>query len=144
MAIFSGTKIKTSRKTATFTGAAGAGAVGTVTVYTVTGDIYIHALVAKCTTDLTEAGATATLTLGTVNQATRFIGSTNSTAIDQHEFWVSTTPTAYSIDLPDAMQSVIIASGDDIIITCGAQNTNGGVLEFVLLWEPLSTDGAVS
>lgn len=139
-----GSRIRTTRKTVTFTGGAGAGAAGgTVTVFTVTGDVYLHTLTAKCTTNLGEAGATATVALGTVNQATRFIAATNSVDIDANEWWVSTTPTAYSIDLPDAMQSVIIGSGDDIVITCATQNTSSGVLEFVCNWESLSTDGTL-
>lgn len=134
----------TTRKTVTFTGAAGAGAAGTVvTVYTVTGEVLIHALMSKCTTNLGEAAPTATVSLGTVNQVTRFIGNTNSVDIDQNEAWVSTTPTAGSIDLPDAMQSVIIVNGDDIVINPLTQNTNAGVLEFTVFWEPISTDGAL-
>ena len=138
-----GSRIRTTRKTVTLDGTAGAGAVGTVTVFTVTGDVYLHTLTAKCSTNLGEALATATVTLGTVNQPTRFIASVNSVDIDANEWWVSTTPTAYSIDLPDAMQSVIIGSGDDIIITCGTQATNAGVIEFVCNWEALSTDGTL-
>ena len=137
-----GSRIRTTRKTVTFTGGAGAGvAGGTVTVFTVTGDVYLHTLTAKCGTNLGESGATATVALGTVNQATRFIAATNSVDIDANEWWVSTTPTAYSIDLPDAMQSVIIGSGDDIVITCAVTNTNAGVLNFVVNWEALSADG---
>ncbi len=136
-------KIRRTPKSLTFTGAAGVGAVGSVTLYTVTGDVWLHGLIIKCTTNLTEAGATATMALGTVNQTSRFIAATNAVDIDANELWVSTTPTPYSLDLPDAMQAVIIVQGDDIIITVGAQNVNGGVIECVALWEPISTDGSL-
>ncbi len=131
--------IQTGRKSLTFTGAANLGAVNTsASVFTVTGDVLVHALIAKCSTLLTESGATATVSLGTVTQLTRFIGNTNSVDIDADEAWVSTTPTAGSIDLPDAMQSVVIVSGDDIVVRCLTQGTTGGVLEFTCFWEPIS------
>jgi len=139
-----GTAIKITRKTITFDGTAGLGAAGTaVSVFTVGGEVYLHALMCMCTTNLGEALATATVSLGTVTQVTRFIGATNSVDIDANEAWVSTTPTAGSIDLPDAMQSVFIVNGDDIIINPLVQNTNAGVLEFTVFWEPVSTDGAL-
>ena len=138
-------KIRTTRKTITFTGAAGVGEAGTaVTVYSVVGNIYLHALICYCTTLLTESGATATVSLGTASQVTRFIGNTNSVEIDANEIWVSTTPTVGSIDLPDAMQSVVITNGDDIIVNPLTTNTTGGVLQFVMFWEPVSTDGTAS
>ena len=131
----------TTLKTVTFTGAAGAGAVGSVSLYTVTGEVLVVALVCICDTDLTEALATATVALGVTSSTALFIAATNSTLIDAGEFWVSTTPTANGIALPAAMKDIVIT--DDIIITCGAQNTNGGVLRFQLLWMPLSANGAV-
>ena len=131
--------IQTTRKTLTFTGASGFGAVNTsATVYTVTGDVLLHALICKCTTNLSESGATATVSLGTVGQLTRFIGNTNSVDIDADEAWVRATPTPGSIDLPDAMQSVLIVSGDDIVVRCLTQGTTAGVLEFTVFWEPVS------
>ena len=135
-------KIRTTYKTVTLTGAAGLGATGTnVVIYTVTGEVYLHALICFCTTGLDEAMATAVVTLGTVTQVSRFIGNTNSVDINTNEAWVSTTPTAGSIDLPDAMQSVIVVNGDDIVVVPTVQNTNAGVLEFTVYWEPISTDG---
>lgn len=134
--------IRKARKTVTFTGGAGAGvAGGTVTVFTVSGDVYLHAIIAKCTSNLGEAAPTAVVSLGTVNQVTRFVAATNSVDIDANEAWVSGTPTLGSIDLPDAMQSVLIVNGDDIIVNCSTQNTNAGVIDFTVFWEPVSTDG---
>lgn len=138
-----GSVLHTAYKTLTFTGASGAGQAGTsATIFTITGEVYIHALIAFCTTNLGEAAATATSSLGTTQQLTRFIGNTNSVDIDANEFWVSTTPTLGSIDLPDAMQSVII-SEDEIVVRNLTQNTNAGVIEFTVKWEPISTDGSL-
>lgn len=136
-------KIRTNRKTITFTGGAGAGLAGSpITVFTVTGQIYIHGITAFCTTLLTESGATATVSLGTTNQVSRFVSSTNSVDIDANEWWVTTTPTVGSIDLPDALQSVLVS--ENIIINPLVTNTTAGVLEIVLVWEPISQNGSVS
>lgn len=135
-------QLRKAQKTVTFTGGAGAGAVGTVTCFTVTGEILVVALSTYCSTNLTEAGATATLTLGVTSSATLFIGSTNSTDIDAGEFWVSTTPTANGIALPAPMKDIVIT--DNVILTCGTQATNAGVLRLDMYWMPLSSDAAVS
>ena len=135
------TKIRTARKTLTFTGAANLGAVDTnATIFTITGEVYIHAIIPVCSTDLT--GATSTVQLGTTQQLTRFIGVTTATDIDAGEFWVSTTPTVGAIDLPDALQSVVI-SEDEILVRSVTAGTASGVLEFTVYWEPVSTDGTL-
>lgn len=129
-------------KTVTFTGAAGTGAVGTVSVFTVTGRVLVHVIAPYCTTNLTEAGATASVALGTTNQTQRFVATTTSTAIDVDEWWTTSTPTLGSVDLPSAssgtndMASVLVA--ENVIITCTGQATNAGVIAFYCLWEPLS------
>ena len=51
------------RKTITFTGGAGAGAVGTVALFTCTGWVNVALIGGFCTTDLTEAAVAATLSL---------------------------------------------------------------------------------
>ncbi len=144
MGLIVASKILTARKTLTLTGGAALGVKDTaVPVFTVTGEVFVHALIAFCTTNLTEGGATATISLGTVSQVTRFIGLMNSVDLDANEAWVSTTPTAGSIDLPDAMQAVIVVNGDDIIVDPLTQDTTGGVIDFTCFWEPISTDGVL-
>ena len=137
------TVIKHSRATVTFDGTSGKGLAGTaVTVFTVTGRIYIHALTAFCTTNLNQAQATAQISLGTTNQPTRFIGAMNSVDLDANAWWVTTTPAPGSIDLPDALQSVLV--GENIIVNPTAQNTNDGIVVFDLFWEAITDNGAVS
>ena len=133
----------TSRKTITFTGAAGAGeAASTVTVFTVTGEIWVRALIPYCTTLLTEAAPTATVALGVTGSTALFIAATNSVDIDADEFWVDTTPDARGIAIPAALKDIVIT--DNIIITPATQNTDSGVFDFTLVWSPLSTDAAVT
>ena len=138
-----GSKIKTIQKSITFTGASGLGLAGTaVPLATVTGRVIIHGMLPYCTNNLTEAQATAQISLGTTTQVTRFIGNTNSTAINTDEWWLTTTPTAGSLDLPDAMQMVICS--ENLIINPITQNTNGGTLVIDILWEPITSNGAVT
>lgn len=129
-------------KSVTFTGASGLGAVGTVTYFNVTGEVLIERIVPYCSVDLTEAGATATCILGVTGSTSLFIGSTNATTIDAGEFWVSTTPTANGIALPATMQNIVIT--DNVILTVGAQNVNGGALRIDVIWRPLSSDGLLA
>lgn len=139
-------RIRTNRKTITFDGGAGSGAVGSVNVFTIVGEVYIHAITAFCTTNLTTT-TTGSISLGTTQQVTRFIGVTAAVSgdhpLDANEFWVTTTPTPGSIDLPDGLQSVII-SEDEIIANITVAAFTGGVIEFVIFWEPISTDGSLS
>lgn len=136
-------------KTLTFTGAANLGEAGTnATVFTVTGEVLIVALVPFCTTLLTEAAPTATVSLGTPGGGTLLIGTTNSVDIDADEFWVDTTPDANGVPLPSAssppygLKDIVLTS--DVVVVCATQNTTGGVIRFDCWWLPLSSNGNVA
>lgn len=136
-------RLNFATKTVTFTGAANLGQAGTnVTVFTVTGEVLIVALVPFCTTLLTEAVAGATVSLGATGAGTLWIATTNSVDIDANEFWVDTTPDANGVALPSASSAPYglkdIVTTDDVIIVCATQNTNGGVIRFDCYWMPLS------
>lgn len=131
-----------ARKTVTFTGAAGAGAAGTpVSVFSVTGEVLIISLVAKCTVNLTEAAPTATVALGVTGNTVLFIAATNSVDIDAEEFWVDTGPDPNGVALPAALKDVVIT--DNVIITPATQNTTAGAIDFTILYVPVSANGAV-
>jgi len=130
-------------KTITFTGAANMGNAGeNVTIFTVTGEILVLALIPFCTTDLTEAVGTATISLGVTSSVALFIAATDSKEIDANEFWVDTAPDPYGIALPATLKDIPIT--DNIVAACATQDTDGGVLRFDLYWMPLSSNGAVS
>ena len=130
-----------TRKTITFTGAANLGAVGNVPLFTTTGEVLVAILVPFCTTDLTEALATATLALGVTGATTLFIAATTATAIDAGEFWVDTAPDPNGIAIPAALKDIAIT--DNIVGTVAAQAVNGGVLRLDCYWMPLSADGSL-
>jgi hypothetical protein len=132
--------VRRALKTVTFTGAANLGAVGTVPLFTVTGQILVVTLVPFCTTLL--AGATATLALGVTGNTGLFVGATTATDIDADEFWVDTAPDANGIALPAALKDIVIT--DNIIGTVAVAAVSSGVMDFYLHYVPLSSNGSVS
>ncbi len=132
------------RKTVTFLGTANVGAIGDVPLFTVTGEILIVALVPKCTTNLVENGATVTMSLGITTGVALFIAATEPEDIDADDIWTAVAPTLSGIALPAALKDVVVAGDvNDILATIANDTITGGVLEFTLLWRPLSADGAV-
>ena len=131
----------TLRKTLTFTGAAGLGAVGAVPLFTTTGKILIVSLSAKCTLSLTEnpVPGGATLLLGVTGDTNLFIAQTTALDLNTGTFWVDATPTLYGIALPAALKDILI--DQNIIATVGVSAIDGGTVEFVVRWMAESVDG---
>lgn len=127
---------KIFRKTITFDGTAGNGATGTVAIGTITGAIWITALSARCTTDLT--GATATVALGDATNTAALIAQATATAIDAGEFWNSATPITIG---PPVLDKLVAAN---VIITVATAAVATGVLEFTFFWHPVSSDGLIA
>lgn len=132
--------LRRTSATLTFTGAANLGQAGTnSTIFTVTGEILVVYLVPFCTTLLTQAMATATVSLGVTGSLAAFIAATNSVDIDANEFWVDTTPDANVVQIPAALIDAAITS--DILVAAATQDTDAGVIRFDLYYVPLSSDG---
>lgn len=129
-------------KTITFTGAAGLGAVGNVPLFTVTGRVLVALLSAYCSADLTEAVATATLALGVTNATALFIAATAALSIDNGFIWIDATPAeANGVAVPAGLKDIEITQ--NIVGTVATQAVNGGTLELVVWWLPLSANAAV-
>lgn len=127
-----------ARKTITFTGAAGLGAVGAVPLFTLTGRVIVDKIVAVCTVDLVSAGG-GTLALGVTGATSQFVGATTATAIDAGKVWVSTTPTAAAIAIPAACKDTPIAA--DIIGTIATADVTAGAIVIDVWYSPLTDDG---
>ncbi len=126
-----------------FNGQAGSGAVGAVTVFTVTGEIEIARIVPLCTTSLTEAApGGATISLGVTGRPTLLIAATTVLDVDQGAFWVNATPQFNGIALPATVKEVVIT--DNIIATIANAAVDSGAIRFTLIWRPISADGSVS
>jgi hypothetical protein len=133
-----------STKSITFTGAAGAGAVGTVAVFTITGRVLIHAITAFCTVDV--AGATGTLILGSTGDTDGFIAITTGTDIDADEWWQAAAPSSAVATLVDSVaggattSSRLKALAANIFITVATADITAGTIVFDVIYTPL-TDG---
>ena len=127
-------------KSFTFTGAATTGAVGTQTVFTVTGEVEVVELIPICDTDLTSAGG-GSISLGVTGNTVLFIAATVATAIDAAEFWFTTTPTANALAIPAALKNIAIT--DDIISTVTVGDVTAGVIRYMLLYRPISAGALV-
>lgn len=128
------------------------GAIGTTTLFTVTGDVLVTFLGAKCTTDLTSGGV-ATFDLGVTGATTRF-GATfpDVTGWDAGE-WAEGSDPSYLIADQSAnllikdtsfntMTGVPISA--NIIQTIASATITGGVVRWYLQYVPLSGDGLVT
>lgn len=123
-------------KTITFT-ATGNGALGTVTIGTVTGRILLTHLQAYCSTGLTSGGA-PTLELGVAGNTAGLIAQiADATDLIATEYWNDATPT--DVLASDAIINKLVAS--DVILTVGTATITAGVIEFAAMWSPLSVDG---
>lgn len=138
------------RKTVTFTGGAGAGAVGTVDVFTVSGDVAAK-IVVKCTTTLVDTVDGATFEIGTATvDSLYFSGSATPLDLDAivaGKYLLSngvadtTDFTIFSASLENGTLGPII--DEDIIITVETQAINSGVLQFYCVYYPLSAGASV-
>lgn len=120
-------------KARAYTGAAGLGAQGAATLFTVTGTLIVSVF-AVCSEDL--AGATATIEVGIAGNTAGLIAQTTATDIDNNEVWVDTAPATIEAPVADR----IIGAGQDIIETIGTADITDGTLTFYALWHPVSSD----
>lgn len=128
-----------ARKTVTFT-AAGDGAVGTVTLFTVTGTVRVRVL-GVCTTSTTiQAGAT--IKVGISTSLAVFIAQTAADATVAGEIWHDNSPDA-EIELDTVASWYYVADGNDIILTVATDTVDSGVIEFYCEYQTISGDGDV-
>lgn len=140
--------IKHERKTITFDGSAGKGAVGTITVFTITGRVLIHRVLAFCTAGLF-GGATATLRCGGVLDTDGLFNQISAADLDNNEWWQQATPSRGLVSLDGGHDGGQISSqvqkmtDEDIILTVGAAVVSGGAIIFDVWSEPVTDDGAL-
>jgi len=123
--------------TKTFSHTAGGGDVGTVALFTVTGLIKCK-LYARCTTNM--AGASATIAVGVTGSTAGLIAQTTATNLIAPELWHDATPDA-PLELSSVSTEKIL--NGNIFLTVGTANLTAGVIEFTLVYLPISPTGAV-
>ena len=140
------------RASKTFTGAANLGAVGVNELFTTTGVVEFKSFYVRCTTDLVDAVDGALFRLGITGNdglfaSTNFEGLFDLDTIDAGEGLETDTPSAapgWAWNLEQSSFTHEKAIFANIIMTISAQAITGGVLEFYILYLPLSSNGALT
>ena len=137
----SGPTIKHTRFSKTFANSAGNGAVGDVTLFPTTGRVWLLGFTAFCTDGLTEAGATATIQVGTAAVDGGIIAVVNAVDIDTNEWWMDGTPAAELVQMDAAQVDALISS--DIVAKITAQALTGGTIIFDAWYIAVTSNGAL-
>jgi hypothetical protein len=137
-----GPTIQHARFSKTFANSSGNGAVGDVTIFTVTGRIWLLGLTAFCTDGLAEAAGTATVQLGTAAVDGALIAVVNAVDIDTNEWWMDGTPAAELVQMNAAQVDVLISS--DIVVKVVAQALTGGTIVFDAWYKAVTSNGRLS
>lgn len=134
------------RKTITFTGGAGSGAAGSVTVFTITGRVLVERFTVYCTTDLTDTGG-ATLDFGVTGFTSLFTNVNPidpATALDAGEWWDFSGPAAARVGGGAYTQYDAFYISADPIFTVALADINGGVVVVDMWYTPITDDGALA
>lgn len=110
-------------KSVTYT-AAGNGAVGALSLFTVTGDV-LATVFGVCSVDLTGIG---TLEVGISGNTAALIAQTTGTGIDAGEVWIDNAPATIEA-LPS---DKILTNGTDVIQTIATDTITAGVITFIV------------
>lgn len=127
-----------ARKTYSF--AVNGGAQGALTLFTVTGTVFIQVF-GVCQADIT--GALATLEVGIAGNTAGLIALTVGTTIDQYQLWKDATPLANLAALNLVTRSTVITNSANVIQTIATANVTAGIIDYYCIWSPLSSSGNV-
>lgn len=130
----------TVTKAMTLDGGAGSGAVGTVALFTVTGDVIVR-VVAVCETSLEDA-STGTISVGIAGSTASILPVTTASDIDATDIWHDTSPDS-GIETLSTIREYIVSNGSDIFATVAVDSIDSGKINFYCFWTPLSSTGSV-
>lgn len=132
--------LKAPTKTVVFDGGAGSGAIGTVTVWTITGRVLAIYVTGFCTQTLVGA---ATLEFGTASVTTELIAQiAAATSLTTGDWWIGTASPAGSSQVPASALEATLAT--NAILTIGSANITAGTLVLDCYYLPLTADGALN
>lgn len=130
--------LRAANKTLAFDGTSGNGAVGTATVFALSGRVHVVAIRAFCTETL--VGASATLSLGVSSNVDAIIAVTTATNMAANDFWIDSSPAEIGyVDLPTAMIDFLCS--EDIDVDVLTQAITDGTIRFEVDYLPLTDDG---
>jgi len=122
-----------AEKTITYD-AATTGAIGTTTLYTVTGTVGMFVF-GVCEDDLAGLGA---LEIGTAGSTAVLANQRAATDIDVHEVWHNGT-----LAVGGTVGNALHVVDQDVIQTIATNTVTGGRITFYCCWVPISVDGRV-
>lgn len=142
---------KLIRASKTFTGAANLGATGVNELFTTTGAVFLEAVLVRCTTTLSDTVDGAVFTMGITGQAGLFVDFSVGD-LDSITAGLGLSGSGPATGLGDNLVGANSANAalggtmilDNMIMTISTQAITGGVLEFYVLYRPLSSDGALT
>lgn len=111
------------------------GAVGTTTLFTVTGPVVVRVFAVASGTDLTGSG---TLEVGIAGNTAAAIAQLAATSIDVGEFWYDTSPVTVGV-----LPAQLMLNGTNIIQTIASATVTAGTLTYYCLWFPLGNASSV-
>jgi len=129
----------TTKKSQTFSNVAGSGAIGTVSLFTVTGMVVVK-VIGICRVDLVGA---ATLEVGVTGSTALCLAQiANATTLDVGEIYADATAGIFKAVSDTIPPQNIVTT--EIFATVGAANITAGQVDFYCLWNPISSDGNVT
>ena len=149
-----GSELRHVRKTITFDGTAGNGAIGTVTVFTITGRVLLEIVAPVVTADLISAGA-ATVAFGypSGGRSTLLIDATDYSNLLATGMWTG----AYGVDVTRFAQTVLpqmdstssefgrpLYFDANPTFTIAGAAVTGGTIVVDIWYRPITDDGALA
>lgn len=127
-------------KAVTFTGAAGLGAVGTVSLFTVNGQVLID-IIAVCGTTL--VGTSATIAVGNSTSTARYLPQQTATNITAGKTW-DITGLVTAGTAPNTTPNQVASNAEVVIATVATANITAGQLTFYAFYRPLTAGATVT
>ncbi len=130
--------LRHARSTLTF-----ASTSGTVTVFTITGRVWIRRLTAFCTVNVVENGAVDGIVLGGATDTNGLIETVNPSLLLANLWWFDATPTG-GLVIPNALQQDKLTDEDVIATIAGGTDLTSGELVFDAFYYPLTSNGQLA
>ena len=109
-------------------------------LFTVTGDVVVKAVVGICNVSLEGAG---TLEVGVAGNTAKLLAQiANTTTLDDGDVWTD-AGTEAGVDIAAAGSLFFINDGADIIETAGTANITAGQIDYYCIWAPLEEGASV-
>lgn len=117
------------------------GAQAAYTVFTVTGEVLIHAIFGICEDAFTGVGTL--IELGVSGNTAVLIAQTTASDLIANEIWHDASPitTIEQIDL--TARSFVVANGQDVQLLISGADATAGKVNLYCIWSPLSAGSGI-